>query len=217
MKFSDFKDIHKGETIIVCGLGESMKEFHNPEDWITIGVNDIGRLFAPTYLLNVNNKTQYKGDRFSYIENTKAKYIFTHTPKEQGCTDATIVKFTIDRHSGGVEIVGDRLPHARNSPYMAIALAAHMGARRIGLLGVDFTPNHFFAKDGEHRLLGELKQINERYGKLAVYLNANGCGVWNLSPSSKITSIPKASLEAWNREKQNVRDTFTFTQIAQTM
>lgn len=215
MKFTDFKDYHRGETIIVCGLGESLNYFHNPEDWITIGVNDIGRLFTPTYLLNVNNKNQYKDDRFQYIENSKARYLFTHREGEQGNAAIPKITFNIDRNPGGVEIVGDRLPHFRNSPYMAITLAGYMGARRIGLFGVDFTDNHFWIKDGAHRLMREFDQINEQYGKLGAYLSANGCGVWNLSPISKITTLPKASIEKWNRERQSVKSISTSMPMTQ--
>ena len=42
-----------------------------------------------------------------------------------------------------MEIEDNRLPHFRNSPYMGVALAGFMGAARIGIIGVDFTENHF--------------------------------------------------------------------------
>jgi hypothetical protein len=32
-----FKNIHQGETIIVCGCGESLKDLAHPERFITIG------------------------------------------------------------------------------------------------------------------------------------------------------------------------------------
>lgn len=199
MNFADFKNRHANESILVCGLGESANLLSDPTGYMTIGVNDIGRLFQPTYLLNVNNKSQYKGDRFSYIENSQAKYLFTHQPKEQGNVKIPIVEFKIARKVGTVEIEEDgALPHFRNSPYVAVALAAYMGATRIGLLGVDFTDNHFWVKDGPHRLLRELEAIDAQYGKLAVYLQAKGIGVWNLSPISRLTKLPKVNLEEWS-------------------
>jgi hypothetical protein len=192
----DFKNEHAGERIVVCGLGESVAQFR-PGRTITIGVNDIERLFTPTYLLNVNNRSQYKGDRYSYIENTQAKYLFTQSPGENVGVKVPIVQFSIDQRSAGVEIVENRLPHFRNSPYMAVALAAYMGARRIGVLGVDFTDNHFWIKDGPHRLNGELDAIDKQYGKLAAHLKQQGTEVWNLSPISRLTSLPKMTLEQW--------------------
>lgn len=197
MKLEDFKNRHANETVLVCGLGESVNLLRHPDRFTTIGVNDIGRAFSPKYLLNVNNKNQYKGDRFQYIENSRAQYLFTHTPKEQGQAKIPIVTFEIDPRTGGVEIIDGKLPHFRNSPYMAVALAGYMGAKRIGVIGVDFTENHFWIKDGLHRLNGELEAIDKQYGKLAAYLKEKGTEVWNLSPISRLTTLPKASLETW--------------------
>jgi hypothetical protein len=196
LNFEDFKNKHVREKIIVCGLGESTT-LVDPNGTTTIGVNDIGRLFHPTYLLNVNNRSQYKGDRYSFIENTKAKYLFTQSPGENVGVRVPIVKFQIDTHAGGVAVVADRLPHFRNSPYMALALAGYMGARRIGILGVDFTDNHFWTQDGPHRLTRELDAIDKQYGKLAAHLRTLGTEVVNLSPISRLTSLPKMTLEQW--------------------
>lgn len=196
MLFAEFKNKHAHESILVCGLGESLNQLVDeyPRNFVTIGVNDIGRKFQPTYLVNVNNRNQYKGDRFQYIENSRAQALFTHTPGEQGNCKIPIVQFDLTREVGSVEIVGQKLPHFRNSPYMAVALAAYMGAVRIGLIGVDFTDNHFWIKDGPHRLERELQQINVQYGKLAAHLAGQGVMLFNLSPISRITSIAKMSI-----------------------
>lgn len=195
MRFDEFKNYHLNECLVVCGLGESIRSLRLPCQLTTIGVNDIGRLFHPTYLLNVNNRTQYKGDRFSFIENTQAKYLFTHTPGEQRNVKCPIVKFEIAKKSGGVAMVNNRLPHFRNSPYTAVALAAFMGAAKIGLIGVDFTENHFWLQDGKHRLECELEQINSKYGALAAHLRSQGTRLFNLSPTSRITSLPKITFD----------------------
>ena len=71
-----------------------------------------------------------------------------------------------------------------------------MGASVIGLIGVDFTANHFWAQDGNHRLLCELDSINEHYGKLAAHLyQSRQTRVYNLSPTSKITSLARITLD----------------------
>ena len=196
MTFDEFKNYHLNESIVVCGLGQSLRSLRLPCPTTTIGVNDIGRLFHPTYLLNVNNRTQYKGDRFSYIENTQAKYLFTHTPGENKGVKIPIIKFEIAPKGGGVEIVKNRLPHFRNSPFVGVALAGFMGASKIGLIGVDFTEGHFWVQDGNHRLICELDSINEKFGELAEHLcRSQGTRVYNLSPTSRITSIPRMSLD----------------------
>ncbi len=196
MKLSDFKNKHANESILVCGLGESLALF-SPRQGVTIGVNDIGRLFQPTYLLNVNNKSQYKGDRFSYIENSQAQALFTHRPQEQGNCKIPIVTFELDKRVGAVDIIDDKLPHYRNSPYMAVQLAVYMGASRIGLIGVDFTDNHFWIKDGPHRLMREFDAINKQYTKLWAWLRASKIELLNLSSVSRLEGIPKISLETW--------------------
>ena len=197
LKFEEFKNVHAEEKIVVCGLGESVALVQRISA-TTIGVNDIGRLFHPTYLLNVNNISQYKGDRYSYIANTQAKYLFTHTPKENVGVRIPIVPFEIEPRSGGVEVVGNRVPHFRNTPYMGVALAAYMGAKRVGVIGVDFTDNHFWVKDGPHRLNSDFERINAQYGKLAAHLKTLGTEVFNLSPISRLTTLPKISLDQWN-------------------
>jgi len=200
LKLEEFKNRHAGESVVVCGLGESVTALGTQPRFTTIGVNDIGRLFHPTYLLNVNNRSQYKGDRFQYIENSQAKCLFTHLPGEQGKAKIPIVKIGVTREVGSVEIIDGKLPHFRNSPYMAVALAGYMGARRIGLIGVDFTDNHFWIKDGTHRLVNELDRIDEKYGLLAAHLKTQGAEVFNLSPISRLTTLPKMTLEQWNAE-----------------
>jgi hypothetical protein len=197
VEFSEFKNCHAGESMLVVGLGESVNLLDHPGTFVSIGVNDIGRKFHPTYLLNVNNRSQYKGDRFQFIEGTKARFIFTHNPREQGNAQPPIVTFEVAREVGGVAIEGNKLPHFRNSPYMAVALAGYMGARRIGVIGVDFTDNHFWIKDGPHRLNNEFDRINAQYGKLAQHLSGQGIEVFNLSPISRLTSLAKLTLEQW--------------------
>src|SRR6476660_6749716 len=73
---ADFHNIHAGSMIVVCGCGESLNELTEPERFITIGVNDVGRRFTPNYLVVVNPRNQFTGDRFRHVENSQAEYIF---------------------------------------------------------------------------------------------------------------------------------------------
>ncbi len=65
---ASFHNRHAGETVVVCGCGESLNEFEQPERFITIGVNDIGRRFHPSYLVVVNPRPQFKKERWPYVE-----------------------------------------------------------------------------------------------------------------------------------------------------
>lgn len=192
MKLEDYKNIHPGSFVAVCGLGESLNYF-NPQGLITIGCNDIGRKFTPTYLLNVNNKKQYKGDRFQYIEGTQAKALFTHRPNEQGECKVPIVKFELGKQ-GGMEFSDGKFGHYFCTPYMAVLLAAYMGATMIGLIGVDLTDNHFWVKDGRHSLAGLLPKLDEQFGKLSDCLFKFGIDLVNLSPISALTTLRRINV-----------------------
>jgi glycosyltransferase involved in cell wall biosynthesis len=96
---------------------------------------------------------------------------------------------------GGTEISSDdRLPYTQNSPYLALCLAMFMGARRIGLIGVDFTNDHFFGKTGRHALTRHLAQIDREYKRLQQSASRQGIEIFNLSSESRLTAFPKVSL-----------------------
>lgn len=184
---------HAGHTIIVCGCGPSLNDLPNPLHHVTIGVNDVGRLFDPTYLVVVNPRSQFKAERFSHVERSKARLLFTQL--DLGPVDPPVVRFGLDRYGGTAIGKDDALPYTQNSPYVAVCLAAYMGARRIGLIGVDFTEHHFFAKTGRHPLAGRLAQIDREYGALAEALRRRGVELLNLSPVSRLQSLPRARLD----------------------
>lgn len=188
-----FKDYHRGETILVCGCGSSLSRIIAPERTITIGVNDVGRLFDPDYLVVVNPRTQFSAGRFSYVENSRANAIFTQL--DLGIRHPHVVRFKLGRRGGAEFANPDVLPFTRNSPYPAVCLAIHMGARRIGILGVDFTPNHFFAPSGRHTLSCELHQIDREYKQLNEAAGRMGVEIFNLSQESTLTAFPKMALE----------------------
>ncbi len=208
MNFIDFENFHRGSSIIVYGLGASMgllpKDFYH---YPSIGVNDIGRSMTPAYLLNVNNRSQYKGDRYDHIRDTKASSLFTHVPKEQPGVLVPIIEFKIQKNPGGFEVDREYLvPHYRCSPYMACALAAYMGATKIGLIGCDFTDNHFWAPTGRHRLTGELSGIDKQFGAMAEVFKMKGISLVNLSPMSLLKALPKEDFHAWNKNKSEPRN-----------
>jgi glycosyltransferase involved in cell wall biosynthesis len=187
-----FRDAHRGETIVVCGCGPSLKELPTPECHITVGVNDVGRLFDPTYLVVVNPRNQFKADRFRFVEQSNAQALFTQL--DLGPVRPPVVRFKLGQY-GGTEIgTADVLHHTQNSPYVAVCLAAYMGARRIGLIGVDLTGDHFFARTGRHALAGRLREIDAQYGRLAAALAKHGIELVSLSAISRLTSLRRARI-----------------------
>jgi hypothetical protein len=190
---ASFKDVHKGETIIVCGCGESLNLLEHPERFVTIGVNDIGRRFHPDYLVVVNPCSQFSGDRFDYVKTSRARYLFSQYD-DLRVPHPQLVKFKLGTR-GGTDFSNPNVLHfTQNSPYVALCLAIHMGAKRIGLIGVDFTEAHFFGKIGTHPLAGRLCQIDREYGALAQACRAMDIELVNLSPISRLNSLVRVEL-----------------------
>jgi len=197
-EFAGYENIHPHETVVVCGCGHSLTQFSNPNDFITIGVNDVGRQFAPDYLVVLNPRTQFKKDRFRFIENSRAKAIFTHL--NLGVKHPNVIRFKLGERSGTDFSNSTSLPYTRNSPYVAVCLAAYMGAKRIGLIGVDFTNHHFYAKTGKHSLNRQIDAINKEYQTLFDHLSKHGIELINLSKESLLTYIPKQSISDFKRK-----------------
>lgn len=195
MLYQDFKNIHPGSKIVVCGCGVSAPELGDPTHFITIGVNDIQRLYSTNYLVVVNDKASFdsKGpDRWYWIENAKAPYTFTHIKGLKIRAESKVL-IQLGKY-GGCDLDKPAVDYSNNSPYIGVIIAAHLGATHIGLIGVDFLENHFFAKTGEHVLNKRVNSINDEYKKLHAALTAKGIGFYNLSSISKI-DIPKISVD----------------------
>ncbi len=59
---ADFKDKHRGGTIVVCGCGESLRDLPHPERFIAIGVNDgRARSLCPAHPEAVNHAAAIGG------------------------------------------------------------------------------------------------------------------------------------------------------------
>ena len=198
---ASFKNRHHGETIVICGCGESLNDLNHPKRFITIGVNDVGRRFDPTYLVVLNPRHQFKSDRFHYVESSRAQAIFTQL--DLGINHPNIVRFKLGKRGGTDFSDPNTLPYTQNSPYVALCLAVHLGAKHIGLIGVDFKNNHFFAKTGHHALNGKLACIDREYRDLAIGLSNAGIKVFNLSRQSRITAFEKMDVEEFYRLAEN--------------
>ena len=190
-RFDDFEDIHAGASILVCGCGRSLALLGDPERFITIGVNDVGRMFDPDYLVVLNTPNQFARDRFDYVRNSRARAMFSHL--RLPIQHPRLINFPLGPR-GGTQATRAGLSHTRNSPYLAAALARYMGARRIGLIGVDFTYHHFWGATGRHPLDAETRQISYEYRRLADAFAADGVTLVNLSPLSRIADLPTLSL-----------------------
>ena len=200
-RFGDYKDRHLGETVVVCGCGTSLALLTQPERFVTIGVNDVGRRFTPDYLVVVNERRQFDRERYLHVERSGAKAVFT----QLDLPHPRAVRFRLGRRGGTDRADPASLHYTANSPYVAVNLARHLGASRIGLIGVDFTNDHFFAATGRHPLAGQLAQIDREYAALAEACRAEGVLLANLSPTSRLESLRRADIGAWAEEGAQVR------------
>ena len=192
-RLQDYRDRHAGGSVIVCGCGRSLNDLPVDYPGITIGVNDVGRRLDPTYLVVLNPRGQFQGDRFRYVAESRAQALFTQL--ELGVGHPRIVRFRLGERGGTDLGRDDALPYTRNSAYVALCLAIYMGARRIGLIGVDFTEHHFFGPTGTHPLSAELERIDREFAALAAAARARGVRIVNLSAQSRITAFEKGALE----------------------
>ncbi|HCB1501400.1 TPA: glycosyltransferase [Klebsiella michiganensis] len=201
--FADYYQRHAGESMLVCGCGNSLNQLHDAEHYLTIGVNDIGRKFHPDYLVVLNSRHQFTAERFAYIEQSQAQAVFSHLSLD--IPNPGVVRFALGQY-GGVEINDcHSLPYTRNSTYVAACLAMFMGAKRIGFIGMDFTDHHFFAQTGRHSLSHELTRICQEYARLVEAAARHGVEMVNLSKHSAVHTLPYQSLSVFAREAKSAK------------
>jgi len=188
----------KDKAFIICGCGTSINTFVPDEKSILFGVNDINRKLQTKYLICVNEPHTFKRGRYEWVQNHTSEYFFTHLRSLSPVKHEATVYFDLGAREGtGIDNIG-QIDYTTNSPYMAVIIAYQLGASKIGLIGVDLTPDHFFDKTGNHLLTTRYDAVNEEYRKLASALVTRGIKVANLSSISRITSWPYMSQEDFN-------------------
>ena len=97
-EFTSFRNYHDGgnharlRMRVVVALGDCAERFPS------IGVNDVGRLFDPDYLVVINPRSQFSGDRFKYVEASHSQAIFTQL--DLGIAHPDIVRFKLGKRGG---------------------------------------------------------------------------------------------------------------------
>lgn len=197
MKIINFINIYQNQKIIVCGCGESALQLQNIQNQIIIGVNDIGRLLTPNYLLVVNPSSSFNENKKQSIINTKASYFFTQYQNDWNELNDKKILIKLGTNTLSNLDNPEKIDFSKDSPFMAVILAYKMGASKIGLIGVDFTPNHFHDKDGTHLLVKRnlFPIIDQNYNNLFNALQQRNIQLYNLSSCSLLTKIPKISLD----------------------
>ena len=200
----DRRNLWKSRKAIVMGLGTSLK-FYEPYigledeyDILTIGVNDIGEMLTPDYLCVFDTPESFNHKRIETILNTDKSMMITFYPKQwekYGRDLCHMIEVCMAGNENWNHIEENAIPQGLTSTYMAACCAHIMGCKTIGLIGVDFTPNHYNNQDGEHNMSDRLKDINALYARLVRDLDQRGTKIYNLSPTSRIETVPPMILD----------------------
>ena len=209
-RLSEFIGLHYGQNIIVCGCGTSLLGFDkHHSDYITIGVNDVPRLFEPTYMLVTDHQGRFQQQfRKDLVNNSKAKRLFTCA---SGWRHPNMVHFELGEKALKNLDSYHKIDHFVNSPYVAVNLAYKLGARNIGIIGVDFNNGHFYnPNDGKHPVLqiNYLKQVKSAYSILHKQLKDRGVGLYDLSLNGQL-DLPKITLEEFSKFQNEDNNTWS--------
>lgn len=198
-RLRDFIDSHPDSKMVICGCGVSLLDFkEHHQKFITIGVNDVPQLFDPTYLLITDVPHRFNVKRQSIINASNTKYLFTCA---KGWRHPNLVHFDLGAKGKTSISHPDRIDHFVNSPYVAVGLAYRLGARKIGLVGVDFTDGHFYnPRDGSHPVIkmNYLNRVNSSYQLMLKSLREGGAELYNLSKISRL-DLPKMTIEEFEK------------------
>jgi hypothetical protein len=195
-----FADLHRNEAMVVCGCGTSLNDLDRTNERVTVGVNDVGRAFTPSYLVVVDGPDRIAADRWEYVRVTNADVLFTN--QFLRLDHPFIVRMALR------ETPEPMLPQRTSvhvlgkpwySPYVALSVAAHLGGDPIGLIGVDFAEDHFFGATGPYPGTRHLPLVDEQFRILRGALVAAGQRVANLSTRSRVTAFPRLDLMDFDR------------------
>ena len=180
----EYKDLHKGKTAIIFGLGPSTDKIigNIPDDVIKIGVNDIKSKGIVDYFVCVDKPTAFTKERLSNITSNIFP-MFTQLNEWQAYRKNNVY-FNLGLVGGeniDKMLLMGKLNYSRTSPFVACCLAIYMGCDKIGLAGVDLTDHHLHNRVRE--IDGHFRQLND-YHK-----------IYNLSEESALESLEKCGLE----------------------
>ncbi len=190
--WSELQGRNAGEDILVLGLGPSLEDAVGARcGWYTtVGVNDIMGIHRVDYLVLADVLDNFEPSRRAVVASSRPDVLVHAVPLDP--VDWPGVELVRVRSEGAVarpnlvRVGGGMFPDGWTSVYMAVLVAWWLGARRIGIAGMDITP--------DHNLSAYLGWIDRAFQGLQEELQAVGCELRNLSPASWITSVTRGSL-----------------------
>lgn len=194
---------HKGERILVCGLGPSLHQLGGLPGRIRIGVNDIFRWCETDYLVVMDPPSSFDRDgperQAAIIRSRPTKQLIVTEGFEHEWKDRLEIPYVLaplaplqpQNHVPSFWDGRFQLHKAAGSPGTAASLAGFMGAKSIGLIGVDLI-------DHPRIQGGMIEDIDVNgWGRLRTFLKDYGTELVNCSPISALKSLPYVPLDEW--------------------
>lgn len=156
----------KSLSIHVLGLGETLEDFQ-PDESITIGVNDIHSTVKTDYVVCVDSKKAFAKDRLKDIEGSKCKGFYSQL--DEWSNIEKFQKMELAKVRGSLEEIDtDKFCYSICSPFVACVLAYKLGAKRIVLWGVDFMSHPKIKDSRRDRALKDFKALDIELRKKGV-------------------------------------------------
>ena len=176
------------DKIVVCGCGPSIEQIL-PEyrRYFTIGCNDCDRWFPPDHLVVGDKLMCFPEERAKIIRASKAGTVWLRN-ESIGHPNEKMIKLEECRNGITPEMLDGPLLSYVMTPFMAICLAYKLGAKKIGLLGVDLVR--------PSTLRYHTSTISAKLEELRAALEAKGTELVNLSTESAVTSLPWITLRS---------------------
>jgi len=176
MHLKDIYNLHKGQSVLILGCGESRDLPDMNEYDIIFGVNYIQQYLPCNYLLVIDKKENFNEERQSIILNKKIKSLFTCISDWDSANYTNKIIFELGtlnlQNFGNKEGIVD---HSIISPYVAILICYYLGFSKIDVAGVDILTHD--------KLKNYRDVIKKDLTLLKTVLGKKGCKLTNLSPA----------------------------------
>jgi len=176
------RNLYKGKDIIVCGCGPSIAELPESLPIPTIGVNDVWAYHQTRYIMLQDSPQAFEKKRVQRILDSKPEAWLL----SKICA-RTWDKAKMPRKP---QYIYDpiRVPGAQiTTPSLAVGVAMFMGAKRVGVIGVDLTDHHNLSK--------RIPQVQRGFKELLACAWCFGVEIWNLSQQSQLDIVPTMTLK----------------------
>lgn len=200
MKLLDLRDWMRGTDAVVVGCGPSADPYAHDPAGNSMLRTDRSEIYRSRWTMACNRSVAFSDPDFITCVEPFRSPIWTvicaasplvtfwhqasdskHKPPARRMVqflDKNMWQLLTPGHEGMLRV--------NQCPFYAAALCVFLGFKTIGLIGVDLTPDRY----------PDPSEAIEGYGKLAAHATEFGSELVNLSPISRLSSVPQAD---WSR------------------